>query len=129
VENPRDGRGPPLRRQKTILAQSHENFWIEHDKSDLSSLDDVVSLRSFKAKDREKRRFVGVGDMSLYAVEDERQGFDFGGDDFGGHSSDSSLDLHTSSACRKLHSTFQHHRDYVKHLAPSYATCGSSLAP
>ena len=39
-------------------------------------MDDAVSLRSFKAKGREKRGVVGVGGMNLYAVEDERQGFD-----------------------------------------------------
>ena len=37
-----------------------------------------------------------MGDVSLYAVENERQGFDEGDDDEGGHSSGSSLDLHTS---------------------------------
>jgi len=56
--------------------------------SDLSLLDDGVPLRSFKAKDGEGRSFVGEGDVSLYAVEDERQGFDDGDDDDGGHSSD-----------------------------------------
>ena len=45
--------------------------------------------------DGEERIVVGKGDVSLYAVEDERQGFSFGDDDDGGHSSDSSLDLLT----------------------------------
>jgi len=33
--------------------------WIEHDKSDLSSLDDAVYLRSLKAKDGEEERCRG----------------------------------------------------------------------
>ena len=33
--------------------------------------------------------------MGLYAAEGECQGFNLGDDDDGGHSSDSSLDLHT----------------------------------
>ena len=53
--------------------------------------DDAVSLRSPKAKDGEERSVVGEGDVSLYVVEGERQGFKFGDDDDGGHSSDSSL--------------------------------------
>jgi len=42
-----------------------------------------------------ERSVVGEGNVSLYAAEDERQGFDCGDDDVGGHASDSSLDLHT----------------------------------
>jgi len=71
------------------------NSGIEHDKSDLSLFDGAVSLRSFKAKDGEERIVVGKGDVSLYAVEDERQGFSLGDDDDCAHSSDSSLDLLT----------------------------------
>ena len=99
--------------EPTAVAKTEDNIgakpqksWIEHDKSDLSSLGGAVSLRSFKAKDGEQRSVVGEGDVSLYAVEDKRQEFDFGDDDDGGHSSDSSLDLHTSLVCRNFHSTF-----------------------
>ena len=96
-------------RQKTTIGAESRKSWTEYDKSDLSLLDDAVSLRSFKAKDGEERSVVGEGDVSLYAVEDERQGFDFDDGDDGGHSSDSSLDLHTPLVRQNPHSTFQHH--------------------
>ena len=98
-----------MRRQKTTIGAESRKSWTEYDKSDLSLLDDAVSLRSFKAKDGEERSVVGEGDVSLYAVEDESQGFDFDDDDDGGHSSDSSLDLHTPLVRQNFHSTFQHH--------------------
>jgi len=48
--------------EPTAVAKTEDNTgaeirksWIEHDKSDLSSLDDAVSLGSFKAKDGEER--------------------------------------------------------------------------
>ena len=108
MESPKRREQPLLRRQKTIGAEPRKS-WIEHDKSDLSLLDDAVSLGCFKTKDGEERSVTGEGDVSLYAVEDERQGFDFGDDGDGGRSNDSSLDLHTSSVCRNFHSTFRHH--------------------
>jgi len=98
--SPKDGSRPPLRRQKTTIGAESRKSWVGHDKLDLSLLDDAVSLRSPKAKDGEERSAVGEGDVSLYAVEDERQGFNF---------SDGSLDLHTPLVCRNFRSTFQHH--------------------
>lgn len=99
----RNGNRPPLRRQRTTIGAESRNSWVEYDKSDLSLLDDAISLRSFRAKDEEERSIVGKEDASVYAVEDERRGFGSGGDDDddgdGGHSSDSSLDLHTPLVC------------------------------
>jgi len=52
--------------EPTAIAKTEDNIgaesqksWIEPDKGDLSSLDDAVSLRSFKAKDGEERSVVG----------------------------------------------------------------------
>ena len=104
----RNGNRPPLRRQRTTIGAESRNSWVEYDKSDLSLLDDTVSLRSFRAKDEEEKSIVGKEDASMYAVEDERQGFGSGDDDDddgdGGHSSDSSLDLHTPLVCRDFRS-------------------------
>ena len=103
---------PPLRRQRTTIGAGSRNSWIEYNKSDLSLLDDTVSLTSFRAKDEEDKSLVGKEDASVYAIEDERQGFYSGGDDDdddgGGHSSDSSLDLHTPLVCRDFRSQFQY---------------------
>ena len=106
----RNGNRPPLRRQRTTIGAESRNSWIEYDKSDLSLLDDAVSLRSFRAKDGEEKSIVGKEDASVYTVEDERQLFDFvdddDDDDGGGHSSDSSLDLHTPLVCRNFRAQF-----------------------
>jgi len=96
------GNRPLLQRQKTTLAQSHE-------KVELSSLDDAVSLRSFKTKDGEERSVVGEGDVNLYVVEDKSQEFDFSDDDDGVIRVIAVLDLHPSFVCRNFYSTFQHH--------------------
>ena len=97
--NSRNGSRPPLRRQRTTIGAETRKSWIEYDKSNLSLLGDGASLRSFKAKDREEKSVVGEGATSAHAVEDEHQGFDFDDDDDIGHSSDSSLDLHTPLVC------------------------------
>jgi hypothetical protein len=105
----RSGNRPKLRRQRTTIGAESRNSWIEYNKSDLSLLDDAVSLRSFRAKEEEEKHIVGKEDMSVYAVEDERQGLGSGDDDDGGgHSSDSSLDLHTPLVCRDFRSQFPH---------------------
>ena len=107
-----NGNRPQLRRQRTTIGAESRNSWIEYNKSDLSLLDDTVSLTSFRAKDEEDKSIVGKEDASVYAVEDEHQGFYSGGedddDDAGGHSSDSSLDLHTPLVCRDFRSQFQY---------------------
>ena len=105
----RNGSQPPLRRQRTTIGAESRKSWIEYDKSDLSLLDDAASLRSFKARDGEDKIVIGEGAASLHAVEDERQGFDSDDDDDSGHSSDSSLDLHTPLVCGTFPSLFQHH--------------------
>ena len=107
--NSRNENRPPLRRQRTTIGAESRRSWIEYDKSDLSLLDDAASWRSFKAKDGEEKSVVGEGVASVHAVEDERQGFDFDDDDDSGHSSDSSLDLHTPLVRRTFCSLFQYH--------------------
>lgn len=107
--NSRNESRPPLRRQRTTIGAESRRSWIEYDKSDLSLLDDAASWRSFKAKDGEEKSVVGEGVASVHAVEDERQGFDFDDEDDSGHSSDSSLDLHTPLVRRAFCSLFLYH--------------------
>src|SRR5260370_28326652 len=106
------GRGersrPLLRRERTGIGAESRTSWVEFEKSNLSLLDDEVSLRSSNAKDEEEKSVIGKEDASVYTVEDDRHGFDFDDDD-GGHSSDSSLDLHTPLVRRNFHSQRQHH--------------------
>jgi len=108
----RNGDRPPLRRQRTTIGAESRDSWIEYDKSNLSLLDDAISLRSSRAKGEEEKSIAGKEDTSAYAVEDEHQGFDSddgdSDDDGGGHSSDSSLDLHTPLVCQDFRSQFQH---------------------
>jgi hypothetical protein len=106
-KTPGNGSRPPLRRQKTTIDAESRKSWLEYDNADMSLLDDSVSLKSFKAKDGEEKSTFGKQEASLYVVEDDRQGFDFDDDD-DGHSSDSSLDLHTPLVCDNfLYSPFQ----------------------
>jgi hypothetical protein len=64
-----------LRRQRTTIGAESRTSWVEFEKSNLSLLDDEVSLRSSKAKDEEKS-VIGEEDASVYTVEDDRHGFD-----------------------------------------------------
>ncbi len=97
-----------MRRQRTAIGAESRTSWVEFQKSNLSLLDDEVSLRNSNAKDEEEKSVIGKEDASVYTVEDDRHGFDFDDDD-GGHSSDSSLDLHTPLVRRNFHSQRQHH--------------------
>ncbi len=60
-----------------MIGAESRTSWVEFEKSNLSLLDDEVSLRSSKAKDEEEKSVVGKEDASVYMVEDDRHGFDF----------------------------------------------------